>query len=95
MIKRKQWVILPADLGRDQPDLQLSPLGVVPQRDRRLHTISDYSYYLVNADTSKLAPQTAMQFGKALNRILQRIQVANPRYGPVYMSKIDVADAFY
>ena len=36
-----------------------------------------------------------MQFGKALNRILQRIQAANPRYGPVYMSKIDVADAFY
>ena len=95
MIKQKQWVLLPADLVMDQPDLQLSPLGVVTQRDRRPRTISDYSYYLINADTSKLAPQTAMQFGKALNRILQQIQTANPRYGPIYMSKIDVADTFY
>ena len=74
MIKRKQWVLLPADLVMDQPNLQLSPLDVVSQRDRRPRTISDYSYYLVNTDTSKLAPQTAMQFGKALNRILQYIQ---------------------
>ena len=95
MIKRKQWVLLPVDLVMDQPSLQLSPLDVVPQWDRRLQTISDYSYYLVNADTSKLASQTAMQFGKALNRILQCIQAANSRYGPVYISKIDVADAFY
>ena len=36
-----------------------------------------------------------MQFGKALNRILQHVFDANPRYGPVYMSKIDIADGFY
>ena len=36
-----------------------------------------------------------MQFGKALNQILQRIQAANLRYGPVYMSKINVANAFH
>ena len=79
----------------DQPNLQLSPLGVVPQRDRRPRTISDYNYYLFNAVTSKLAPQTAMQFGKALNHILQCIQAANPQYGPVYLSKVDVANVFY
>ena len=56
MIKRKQWVLLPADLVMDQPNLQLSPLGVVPQRDQRPRTISDYTYYRVNANTSKLAP---------------------------------------
>ena len=95
MIKRKQWVLLPADLVMDQPNLQLSPLDGVPQRDGRPRTISDYTYYHVNADTLKLAPQMAMQFGKALNRILQRIQAANPRYSPVYMPKIDVVDAFY
>ena len=62
----------------DQQNLQLSPLGIVPQRDRWLQTISDYSYIHVNNETTKLAPQTAMQLGKILNRILQRIQAANP-----------------
>ena len=36
-----------------------------------------------------------MQFGKALNRILQHVFDANLRYGPVYMSKIDIVDGFY
>ena len=60
MIKKKQWVLLPPDLVKDQLNLQLSPLGVVPQHDRRLRAISDYSYFLVNNHTSKLSPQTAM-----------------------------------
>ena len=36
-----------------------------------------------------------MQFGKALNRILQRILAANPQYGPTYMLKLDLSDGFY
>jgi hypothetical protein len=37
-----------------------------------------------------------MQFGKALHRVLQHIVAADPRYGPVHMSKIDmIADGFY
>ena len=36
-----------------------------------------------------------MQFWQALNHILQNIQAANSRYGLVYYSKIDVANAFY
>ena len=53
MIKHKQWVLLPADLVMNQPNLQLSPLGVVPQRDRRPRTISNYSYFHINDDTTK------------------------------------------
>ena len=49
----------------------------------------------VNDDTAKLAPQSAIQFGCALNRTLQLIQTANPRYGLVFLSKVDIADAFY
>ena len=95
MIKKGHWILLPADLVKHMPWLRLSPLGVVPQRERRPRTISDYSYFLVNADTLKLAPPEAMQFGKALARLLQTIHASNPRFGPVYLSKIDVADAFY
>ena len=95
MIKKGHWTLLPARLLIDQPDLRLSPLGVVPQRDRRPRTISDYSYFGVNEDTVPLAPQEAMQFGRALPRILQKIHDANPRFGPVQMAKIDIADGFY
>ena len=95
MIKKGHWVLLPAAELLDVPELRLSPLGVVPQRDRRPRTISDYSYFGVNDETVPLAPQEAMQFGRALQRLLQRIADANPAFGPVYMAKIDIADGFY
>jgi hypothetical protein len=36
-----------------------------------------------------------MQFGHALQRILRTIARADPRLGPVYLSKIGIADGFY
>ena len=36
-----------------------------------------------------------MQFGKAFQRVLHSIIKADPRFGPVHMSKIDIADGFY
>ena len=63
MIKRKQCVLLPADLIKHQSGLQLSPIGVVPQQDWRPRTIADYSYFGVNDDIAKLAPQFSVQFG--------------------------------
>ena len=95
MINRGQWTILPARLLSDTIQLRLSPLGVVPQRDRRPRTICDYSFFGINDETLAQAPADAMQFGRALQRILQRIHRANPRLGPVFLSKIDIADGFY
>jgi hypothetical protein len=43
----------------------------------------------------KWAPQEAMQFGRALDRLLYKIRHANPKYGPVYMATIDISDGFY
>ena len=95
MIKKGHWTLIPARLIMDHPDLRLSPLGVVPQRDRRPRTISDYSYFGVNEDTAALAPQEAMQFGRALYRLLQKVHDSNPRLGAVRMAKVDIADGFY
>ena len=95
MINKGHWILLPADMVLHLRNLRLSPLGVVPQRDRRPRTISDYTFFDVNADTAPLAPKEAMQFGRALHRILQKILQANPRFGPVYLSKIDISDGFY
>lgn len=95
MMDKQQWTVLPASLVLGLPGLRLSPLGLVPQRGRRDRMISDYSYFGINADTLRLAPAEAMQFGRALIRLLTKIHHANDRFGPVYMSKVDLSDGFY
>ena len=79
------------------PNLRVSPLGVVPQRDRRPRLIVDYSFSgLLNAETLSWAPRDeSMQFGRALQMIFTKILKADPRYGAVHMAKIDVVDGFY
>jgi hypothetical protein len=89
------WLVLPYDVAVDIPGLRISPLGVVPQRERRPRLIVDYSFSEVNAETAQLAPREAMQFGRALQRVFTALVHAHPRYGPVHMAKIDVADGFY
>ena len=36
-----------------------------------------------------------MQFGRVLQWVLWHIYDAHPKLGPVYMSKIDIADGLY
>ena len=79
MILRRQWIVLPYDLVKDLPGLRLSPIGVVPQCDRRPQTIVDYTFYNVNAETCRLAPEEAMRFGRAFQRLLEEIVNADPR----------------
>jgi hypothetical protein len=55
----------------------------------------DYTYNQVNPASLPLAPAHAMQFGTALQRILQKIAYCNPTYGPPLMAKIDLADGYY
>ena len=87
--------MLPYEAVRDWTALHVSPLGVVPQRDRRQRLIIDYCFSEVNQETVQLAPLKAMQFGRALHRVLRQVVEADPRYGPVFLSKIDIADCFY
>ena len=63
MVDKRYWVVLPYELVKDLPHLRLSPIGVVPQRNRRPHTIVDYTWSHVNSETSHMAPNKAMQFG--------------------------------
>ena len=74
--------------------LRLSPAGLIPQRYRRDRIFIEYTCSGVNEATRRLAPDS-MQFGHALQRILQRMYDADPRHGPMYMKKVDVADGFY
>ena len=95
MILRRQWIVLPYDEVKDLPGLRLSPIGVVPQRDRRPRTIVDYSFYGVNDETCRLAPEEAMRFGQAFQRLIEDIVNADPKYGPVHLCKVDISDGFY
>lgn len=89
------WTVLPLSVALTLRHLRLSPLGVVPQRNRRPRLIVDYTFSGVNAETARLAPHEAMQFGKALQRVLAKLVQADPVYGPVRLAKIDIADGFY
>jgi hypothetical protein len=95
MIGKGQWTLLPVRLVLDELQLHLSPLGVVPQRDRRPRTISDYSFFGTNHEAIALSPEECMYFGKALWRVLRHLKSANHHLGPVYLFKIDIADGFY
>lgn len=95
MIQKGQWIVLPYHVVRNLPGLRISPIGVVPQHDRRPRTIVDYSFYDINNDTLHLTTLDSMQFGRALDRILHKITHADPRHGPVYLTKVDIADGFY
>ena len=95
MVKKGQWIVLPYRAAKLLKGLRLSPPGVVPQRDRRARTIVDYTFSFINAEILRMMPAEAMQFGKALLRILQNIVEANPKWGPVYLAKFDVSDGFY
>ena len=94
MINKQQWIVLPFSKIKDLPALRISPPRVIPQRERRSRWICDYSFYDVNNDTLELFAPEAMQYGHALDRILQEILPTNPELGPVYL-KVDIADGFY
>jgi hypothetical protein len=94
-IQMGYWLVLPYHSVRQFPALRLAPAGVVPQRDRRPRPIMDYTFYDTNQACLPIAPQAAMQFGSALQRIFQRLVYCNTAYGPPLMAKVDLADGFY
>ena len=89
------WVVLPFDSVKHEKGLRLSPIGCVPQDGRRPRMIADYSFWGINDETQKLAPEGAMQFGTAPLRIREALMKANRKYGDVYMYKNDMSDGFY
>jgi hypothetical protein len=88
-------MLLPYEYVKHIPGLRISPIGVVPQRERRPRIIVEYSLYGINADTVKLAPSDSMQFGKANERLWKIMMEANPKFGLLFMYKIDISDGFY
>jgi hypothetical protein len=95
MVNMGFWLVLPYSAIRHHSQLKIAPAGVVPQRDRRPRPIMDYTFNSVNQASLPIAPLQSMQFGRAFQRLLQRIAYSNPAFGPVQMAKIDLADGYY
>jgi len=70
MRDKGMFIVLPYELLRDSPQLRISPLGCAPQRERRPRMINDYTFSGINPQTVKRAPPEAMQWEKALHRLL-------------------------
>lgn len=84
MIRKQFWTVLPATTVLNHPDLRLSPLGVVPQNERRPRIICDYSFYGINDESNPTGPGEAMRFGRALRRIITRSPEQTQNLGQSY-----------
>ena len=93
-VEKAFWIVLPLEDAVGLNGIRLSPAGLIPQRDRRDRIVIDYDWSGVNESTRRLSPDS-MQFGHALQWILQRMYNAEPRHRPIYMMKVDVEDGFY
>jgi hypothetical protein len=94
-IENKFWTVLPYDSIKHITKLQLSPAAVKDKRDQKPRLLCDHSWSPVNDTTSPTAPPEAMQFGGALHRVLRQVRHADPKFGPVYLSKHNIKDGFY
>ena len=74
-------------------NMWLSPIAVIPQVGRRLQPIFDFTWSGINDIAEDLAPMEAIRFGGALQSILKKVLNSNSRLGPVYLSKVNLAEA--
>ena len=81
-------------VAKGLPGLRLSPPGVKVERDRRPRWLGDYSFFLTNAKTLPIACLSAMQYGRALHRLIRKIVYADLALGSIYLLKADVSDGF-
>ena len=73
MVKAGHWVLLSYSSVQHTTNLQISQVGTVLQQDCKPRCIVDYTFSGVNKATVKLAPPESVQFGKALDRIIQKV----------------------
>ena len=59
------------------------------ERDQRPRWLGDYSYFKTNAETLPVSCLSAMQYGRALYRLIHNIVYADPALGYVYLLKAD------
>ena len=98
-IENKFWMVLPYSLVADLPELMLSPAAIKDKCDCKPQFLCDHYWQWgwpsVNDSTIPHSPPEAMQFGLTLDRLLFKMRHADPKFGPVRISKADIEDGFY
>ena len=82
-------------MAKELPGLSLIPLGVKEERYQRPRWLSDYIYSNLNSKTLPIAVFSAMQHGRAIDRLIREVVIADPTLGLVHVLKSDVIDGFY
>ena len=75
-------------------NLWLSPVAVIPRVGRRPQLMFDLTWIRINNISERLSPMEAIRLGGWLLRILKQLLTADPRLGPVYLSKVDLVDTY-
>lgn len=96
MRQKGQAIVIPVSVALEYfQNLMVSPPASIAQRNRRNRNLLDLTYFGVNAETVRLAPEEAMQIGRALERYLIRLFYADPRFGVMWQMKNDLSDCFF
>ena len=93
-VQAGQVTVFPLEVVNYLHNLWLSPVAVTPQVRSRLRLIFDFTWSGLNDVSKSLSPMEAMRFGGAIQRILNQVLTNNPHLGPVYLSKVDLEDAY-
>ena len=88
-------MVLPYSVAKWLLGISLSPPGVKVEWDQRPRWLGNYSYFKTNAETLPVDCLSAMQYGRALDRLIHEIVYADPALGYDYLLKADVSDGFY
>ena len=78
---------------RGLPKLWLSPVAAIPQIGRQLRLIFDFIWSVLTKAKSREAPEEVMRFGGTLCHIILRVILSDPWLDPVYLGKLDLANA--
>ena len=84
MVEKWQWTVIPYLVAKLLLVLRLSPPWMKVEKDRMPLCLIDYSFYKTNAETLPVACLYAMQYIRALDRLLHEIACADPSFGPIY-----------
>ena len=74
--------------------LWLSPIAATPKVGRRPCLIFDFTWSSLNKIMAQEAPEEVVRFGGTLCHIIQRLLLADPWLGLVYLGKVDLANAY-
>ena len=86
--------IFPLEAVTALKNLWLSSVAVIPHVGRSPRLIFDFIWSGLNNIAERLSPMEAMHFRVALLHILKQVLTSNLRLGPVYLRKVDLADAY-